>query len=261
MPVQLPAVPLVSPGPPTPWKTSTWPPPRGAVHSVPSIPSPERKQPSESPPPVRSAMRGKSPCSWPVGRWLLLASTGLSVHAVIEGRKTSRRRLPIWTTKGTCVVAGTPLRMKCPFVSVVVAARYFPIGAPQAPARVRADRDRRDRSVCIIGDQRPSRRTGESTRPGRRRSRSAWWCIRAARSNRACRPRTTPIRPASWRPSSWRPAPRPSSRRRRPASPTRHPDDDPALLPLDPELAPLDPELPPLEPELPAPAGHPVHAP
>ena len=45
----------------------------------------------------------------------------LSVQAFTCGRKTSRRHFPICTTRGTCVVAGTPVSVNVPLAFDVVA--------------------------------------------------------------------------------------------------------------------------------------------
>jgi hypothetical protein len=46
---------------------------------------------------------------------------GLSVQGSTWDRNTSRRHLPIWTTSGTCVVAGTPVSLNVPSAAEVVA--------------------------------------------------------------------------------------------------------------------------------------------
>src|SRR5882672_3739286 len=89
------------------------------------------KHPMSSQPPVTTASCGRSPSERLRGRRLEAGGTGLSVHAVTCGRNTSRRHLPACTTKGTLVVAGTPVSVKWPMGSVAAIATLLPTTASQ----------------------------------------------------------------------------------------------------------------------------------
>src|SRR5580698_9126701 len=94
---------------------SSRPPLPGAEYSVGSRPTPRRKQPRLSAPPVTSAICGRSPSERFAGsRVSDEPASGVWVHALTVGRNTSRRHLPICTTSGTCEVAGMPVSVKVP---------------------------------------------------------------------------------------------------------------------------------------------------
>src|SRR5882672_1189124 len=68
------------------------PPPPGGENSLGSIPTDFMKQPRSSQPPVSKAICGMSPSPWLLGRRLIPAGTGLSLHAVIDERNVGGGR-------------------------------------------------------------------------------------------------------------------------------------------------------------------------
>src|ERR1019366_6290750 len=89
---------------------SSRPPAWGAEYSLGSSPTPSRKQPRLSAPPVTRAIWGMSPSERLAGRRVSDEPTmGVFAQALTVGKNVSRRHLPICTTRGIFVPAGTPV--------------------------------------------------------------------------------------------------------------------------------------------------------